>query len=546
MNSFVEYLNTLHSASARSPNAISENNVHSEFFSRIRVERPLVSQIASYVTAQPRCLIITGHAGDGKTGLQLDTLRYLGLLGDDTAISPQGKLPWHQGVVEGIFYVKDMSEIGVAERAELLWKGISAIDEYDSSIIVTNTGPLVEAYKKLHSRFDKTADEAESEILEMLLTPVGEMAGQVTVLNLALLDTVELLPRFIDKLTQPSLWSACAACKLADHCVIRRNATALRDRRARVLDLLMPAYEWWHENDERLTIRQMLAHIAFSITGGATCGGGAVSPADLADNLFGFNGIEANPLATQIAAIRKMRQLGIDRRPVPVDYDIFVTRSQDYVDLHVVDYDTEVPESRARVRRHYFVYGKDDLDFYELIGAKGLKEYRALRRSGSISGFARIRVKWHNAARYALRYLFLGKHLGSSDEVLVTVRAHASGAVPRVQLAIGRVSDVTINVHQESKAGLSDGRLGTMLMSVDEVQLPLSWPLLAYFLRVHDGVIEPPTDPLLRRGVETVKNRIANELSRAPYDKVQVIAEHRGRLKHRSYTWISDDEVAVH
>lgn len=545
MNSFVEYLNTLHNASARSSNAISENNVHSQFFSRLRVDRPLVAQIASYMTAQARCLIITGHAGDGKTGLQLDTLRHLGLIDDNTPISPQGRLRWHHGVVEGIFYVKDMSEIGVAERAELLWKGISSVDQKDSSIIVTNTGPLVEAFKKLHSRFDKTADEAESEILEMLLTPVGEMAGKVTVLNLALLDTVELLPHFLDNVTHPSLWSACSECELADACAIRRNATALRERRTRVLDLLRPAYEWWHENDERLTIRQMLAHIAFSVTGGASCGADAVSASDLSDNLFGFQGTNVNSTATQIAAIRKMRQLEMDCRTIEADYDIFVKRSQDQVGLLVTDSDAEDLESRARVRRHYFVYGEDQVDFYGLIGAKGLKEYRAIRRSGSTAGFSRIRVRWHDAARYALRYLFLGKHLGPSDEVLVTVRAHASGAIPRVQLAIGSFHDISINVHQVVSDGLSDGRLGIMTMSAEGVELPLPWPMLAYFLRVHDGVIEPPTDPLLRRGVETVKNRIVNEIARNPSDRVHVIAERNGRLEHRWYRWISEDEVEV-
>ena len=67
-NKFVNYLNTLHSYSGHNANVFGEKNVENEYYKSMMVEVPLCDFIINELTNKaPHIVMLTGHAGDGKT-----------------------------------------------------------------------------------------------------------------------------------------------------------------------------------------------------------------------------------------------------------------------------------------------------------------------------------------------------------------------------------------------------------------------------------------------------------------------------------------------
>ena len=74
-NDFVEYLNSLHNYNAQNANAYGEKNVESPFFSDVMVKVGLCDYICnSFSNEAPHSIILTGHAGDGKTSIMYQVL----------------------------------------------------------------------------------------------------------------------------------------------------------------------------------------------------------------------------------------------------------------------------------------------------------------------------------------------------------------------------------------------------------------------------------------------------------------------------------------
>lgn len=78
-NGFVDYLNTLHNEQANNENALAEAQQNNPYFKKVKVERPEAQYITNRIeTGENACLmILTGHAGDGKTTLLFQVLEKL-------------------------------------------------------------------------------------------------------------------------------------------------------------------------------------------------------------------------------------------------------------------------------------------------------------------------------------------------------------------------------------------------------------------------------------------------------------------------------------
>ena len=75
-NEFVEYLNTLHNEQAGNENALGEAQQKNPHFSKVKVERRAADYLEARIeSGNDACVIIlTGHAGDGKTTLLFQDL----------------------------------------------------------------------------------------------------------------------------------------------------------------------------------------------------------------------------------------------------------------------------------------------------------------------------------------------------------------------------------------------------------------------------------------------------------------------------------------
>ena len=74
-NKFVSYLNTLHNYNAQNPNSYGEKNVVNHFFGEVMVEVGLSKYIRDNIQQnEAHAIILTGHAGDGKTSIMYQVL----------------------------------------------------------------------------------------------------------------------------------------------------------------------------------------------------------------------------------------------------------------------------------------------------------------------------------------------------------------------------------------------------------------------------------------------------------------------------------------
>ena len=79
MNDFVKYLNGLHNYNAQNQNAYGERNIESAYYSKTMVKIDVCNHILSLLNDQePHIIILTGHAGDGKTSIMFQVLEELG------------------------------------------------------------------------------------------------------------------------------------------------------------------------------------------------------------------------------------------------------------------------------------------------------------------------------------------------------------------------------------------------------------------------------------------------------------------------------------
>lgn len=78
-NDFVEYLNTLHNEQAGNENALGEAQQTNPHFSKIKVERRAADYLETRIEGGDNAcvIILTGHAGDGKTTLLFQILEKL-------------------------------------------------------------------------------------------------------------------------------------------------------------------------------------------------------------------------------------------------------------------------------------------------------------------------------------------------------------------------------------------------------------------------------------------------------------------------------------
>lgn len=280
-NSYIGYLNSLHNLSADGSNALAESQALSPYFDELYVAFPLAKTVKDALTSsKDKVIILTGHAGDGKSTVALDVFKHLH--GYTPAQPLQHKLKEREVVHSGnreISIVKDMSELSAQDR--LKWLD-DAFGKPGSWLIISNTGPLLNSlsdFVKSHG----IADVAwvENEVLKKLDTPykeaeltthtlrLGDTIKPLVILNMTRLNNVDSGARVLEKMLLHSGWSECQGCDVEDSCPLRKNRQALQQ--GGVIDRVRWVYQRLTAYEQRLTLRQIVAHLAFSVTGGLSC-----------------------------------------------------------------------------------------------------------------------------------------------------------------------------------------------------------------------------------------------------------------------------------
>lgn len=521
-NKFVNYLNTLHNEQSGNANALAESQINNEYFRKIEVNRPAANYIANRISNNDKgCLIIlTGHAGDGKTTLLFQTLGLLTTNSFGCGVNEYLELP--NG--KTIHYVKDFSELTSDDRENVFSSALTDIEKGIYTILVANTGPLIDTFKKVF----KNELDAENTIIDRMDATDNyekEVYGYpLLVLNIALLDNTGFIEEYTKKLITVDNWSICEECTSANHCPVNRNVKLLRNH-PQAIKFLRDFYIWELEHDRRATIRQISAHIAYSLTGGLECGVISRNRFRSIDYLFsnllfGEGKMNNKYVANQIRGIKMINDLGIDSMTSSFDYSLYVQK--DYKNLFINDEelnkviayldtvsDKKINDSvkRRMLKRLLLVFLRD-IDnerekLYRDIFSAYYPEYLYFR-NGSLKPSQKIK----NMILQALRITFAGQ--GKENEPIYLTLRRSGESIQNVQLLIGRINidDLYIKVIKSSASEISSENIYQIELHYNKKQIKLSLPLLNYFEKITKGMIITQVDPLLSYGIESLKSEL--------------------------------------
>lgn len=281
-NPFIAYLNSLHNVGAAGANALAESQALNRYFAELYEPFPIIDDILKALREQRDCVVIlTGHAGDGKSTVALDIFKKLkGLPESDPLPKALEEREYIENALGGsgaVTLVKDMSELGADRRLQWIE---DAFQQSGSWLIVSNTGPLLNSLSEFAERAQVIGD-FESKMLQQLNRPyiegridehrLEEFPKDLVIINMTRLDNVTRGARVLKRIVEHSAWADCHGCMIRDACPLVLNHQALAatsgvaEERVRWIYRRLTAYE------QRLTLRQMVAHLAYSLTGGMSC-----------------------------------------------------------------------------------------------------------------------------------------------------------------------------------------------------------------------------------------------------------------------------------
>ncbi len=390
MNEFINYLNSTNNVGGNSTGSLAESQVKSTYYDSVKVDRKLGTYITDCVgSGDHKAFILTGHAGDGKTSILVQVLKTLGYLQNGAGLLIEEEF-------DNFLYVKDMSEIAAERQVEALKKALCAPCDGKTSLLISNTGPLLKTFEALVREQIEANGEifVEKDRLALQSTLLTQLDtnndGVITVadysfvlVNIARVDNVPFAVDILKNILNANLWSPCARCTCADRCPIKSNCDIVTAQFDRVAAFIENYYRYLYENDKRMTIRQMVGQISYALTGNLTCQ--EISSRHLrepffnynfANLFFGFVGLKASKDATQIKGIEQVRNLELDRIALDVDYQLFV--SQDY-SCFAPRISSELQSLSTKYRKHYQITDEDQL-LDEKKHEKELQLRRAVRR----------------------------------------------------------------------------------------------------------------------------------------------------------------------
>ncbi|MFZ5590707.1 MAG: hypothetical protein ACOY81_02725 [Bacillota bacterium] len=337
-NEFVDYLHTLSNTTAANENALAESQLSSRFFSRVRVEHPLENFIAEELINGCGRVVLTGHAGDGKTTLALAVLQNLGFTVNQ--LTSRLELSGQRLVI-----IKDMSELPVEQRGRVMQE----LWQYEERryLVVSNTGTLLEAVGWLEKNLPQYG--LKNDLLDALQADgPKKLAERVMIINAGNLINIEPALEVLKRMLEPQNWSDCQQCIYAQHCPIFYNVRLLQQGWETVRQRLGLLYRHLYEYGCRLTMRQMVAHLAYALTGGINCRqvAGMVLNSHRAalrgrlffNRFFGDDGQKEDGAAGQLYAVRRLRQAGYGQILQPaLEQRLWLTEDRSWTDYPLAD-----------------------------------------------------------------------------------------------------------------------------------------------------------------------------------------------------------------
>lgn len=538
--SYIEYLNSLHNYNAQNANAYGEKSVRSKFFKEVAVNVGLCSYIKmKLMNDEPHVLILTGHAGDGKTSIMYQVLNEFNVeLNIDEKIS-EFNLP-DEKVCRCI---KDYSELSDKEKLAVLKESLELPDKGQYVFMVSNTGPLINTFGELFDD-EEEKENARLEIIDAMDENFGNIVDikgyKLRIINVASIDNIRFAAEFLKNLVKESLWNDCLGCEKHKYCHIYNNRNLIVQNRQRVFEFIKYHYIWLVEHGTRLTIRSMVEQLAYMITGGVECRD--IAPIEenkmLFFNLFfGYIGLKDNERANNILAVKEAKRCGYDKKRLRADEKLLIDCDYSFlfgdkikkilIESHKKDGNIS---GWAGFLRRAYVFTNIETDDKkksrdnEDIFSKQFERYLQLR-----DGQASPSKTDTNLIIDALSMIYLGRDADNMTNNIPITLNKTSGLTQNVQLVTGTIPTRKMKLsQQETKDSIFDEdgpKRYELKLKVEKQTLDcvISLPMLNFFEELRNGVIPTNIDPQLSHGLEGLKAQLAKRYTDEDDGVIEII-----------------------
>ena len=528
-NHFVGYLNSLQRSGGSNENALAESQACNAQFATIHVIHPLSDLIREELSAPDGShVILTGHAGDGKSTLALEIYKRLSGFASN---APLEHPPRIREDVGSISIIKDLSERDKNEDPALLGE---LAENKRRFLLVSNTGTLLDLIKSHPEHFGGDHVSLESKVLDAISADSGEDllsldSVEFRVFNLARMDNLNLARQIFAKMLSPDRWTTCGECVCSETCPIYINVDLLQRNQAQVLNRIFLAYRRMYEYGTRLTIRQFTEHLSYLITAG-------LEETDIQklqqqnprplitehlflNRFFGDNGCKPDASAREMKAVQEVEEQGFGERPSPHwEHRLWLRRYGSSIKLGVEALDEEFEklrrhgygekvysgmtpdQAREQVRRMLFFlyeFKPEDRNYLgQYLNSATLLDWQTWQEDGAQLGFnekATLKRKIYHVLQEHFTGVRLPEGSTQNDQRLyVTLSRRRSEVRQSAQVVLAQVDWSTSTTLKLLAAKSASGELRRDLVlcgkdRIDGVNLPLKVPFLDYVMMRHFG-----------------------------------------------------------
>ena len=554
-NNFISYLNSLHNLGAGGANALAESQALNDYFTELYEPFDIVQPLLETLRQGSKVVILTGHAGDGKSTVALDIFKQL--KGLDPLAPLQAPMQKQEAIEQpAVSIVKDMSELSISERRRWITDAFEE-DSKHSWLIISNTGPL------LQSLTDYAEDDSNirSNILKALGKAVNTDNFNVSdhtisgfdkdliILNLTQLDNVRLGSKLLDKMIHHSAWAKCDVCSASTACPILHNRSALVAAGDAPAERVRWVYQRLNAYEHRLTLRQIVAHLALSITGGLGCDKTSQSfqvSDDSSDSMreytlfsetfFGYQDGEPWPEAERLHAISLLKR-ELFGSPAGVEYDRIIASKKGMgwailpEELNSVD--TQWREQaggglalrkRYALRRMNYIFGQKQsgkevqaqLFLNHFLISEMLIDYDEWQQQKRITLSGKDARTLEKACLTVLMETFSGYSAGqfaNHDNIYLTLRRADKAIVQPTQIVLKTLPfrDFRLTYNQQHNSPALEYLSGRAV-------LPLSLPLLDYIRQRSLGELGSSLSPIYQSQLDAFHGALIREGQSTSYD----------------------------
>ena len=585
-NPFVTYLNSLHSRSVGNENALAESQSRNTHFGLIHVDHPVAKTIQEQLTGDQRQhVILTGHAGDGKSTIAIDLYKQF------KGLPPENPLPAdidrRENVVvdnNQVTIIKDFSEWSHEERLSLLSE---MLDNCTRRVfLISNTGTLLDTFRDYARMNSGQWTQIESKLLKAMDSAVPKKMRfnktPFSIINLSMIDNIGIAEQIFRRMINSKRWEICQKHECRHKCPIFRNVQLIQQNESIVRQRLFLIYRRMYEYGTRFTLRQLSAHLAYMITSGLSYQeiikfSQKASPPPMSEfmffnRFFGDNGKEVDTPALQLHVVSTVREQGFGGHLCPSWERQLWLRSKgtsfrlkavgDTSDFDLLrEYGTGLKsednfypqQAREQVRRMLFFLHKFDAD-------SGDTFIKIFLNSAMILDF----VKWQEETSSGLNYLhrrifhvlqehFTGVRLpegASLDQFLfITLGRRVREVRQSAQVVLAQFPKDNFKLELESiDNGVGSVRRELVLKGRTEQlqgQLRLSLPFLDYVMMRNKGAIGKDLQASYIDRLEKFKGQLLNQADSAPIDDIMLVSLRTNHKFRRQIFSIRENQLEV-